>query len=110
MRCRWTVARSGGSRTGGTGALYSALADGTDLRRHTDLGGYYARHATTDGQRVVYQRAGEIWILASLDAEPMRLDIRLRDDRPGRAPYQLSARSQLGSFTLDSTGRALGAE
>ena len=94
----------------GTGALYSALADGTDLRRHTDLGGYYARHATTDGQRVVYQRAGEIWILASLDAEPMRLDIRLRDDRLGRAPYQLSARSQLGSFTLDSTGRALGAE
>ena len=44
----------------GTGALYSALPNGTDLRRHTDLGEYYARHATTDGQRVVYQRAGEI--------------------------------------------------
>lgn len=44
----------------GTGALYSALPNGTDLRRHTDLGQYYARHATTDGQRVVYQRAGEI--------------------------------------------------
>jgi len=36
----------------GTGALNSALPDGTDLRRHTDLGQYYARHATTDGQRV----------------------------------------------------------
>jgi tricorn protease len=94
----------------GTGALYSALPDGTDLRRHTDLGEYYARHATTDGQRVVYQRAGEIWLLESLDAEPVRLDIRLGADRSGRAPYPVSAKSQLGSFTLDYTGQVLGAE
>jgi len=94
----------------GTGALYSALPDGTDLRRHTDLGEYYARHATTDGQRVVFQQAGEIWMLESLDAEPVRLDIRLGGDRSGRTPYPVSARSQLGSFTLDSTGRVLGAE
>ena len=94
----------------GTGALYSALPDGTDLRRHTDLGQYYARNATTDGQRVVYQRAGEIWLLESLDAEPARLDIRLSGDRSGRAPYPVSAKSQLGSFTLDSAGRVLAAE
>jgi tricorn protease len=94
----------------GTGALYSALPDGTGLRRHTDLGPYYARHATTDGQRVVYQRAGEIWLLESLDAEPVRLDIRLSGVRSGRAPYPLSAKSQLGSFTLDSAGRVLGVE
>jgi tricorn protease len=93
----------------GTGALYSALPDGTDLRRHTDLGQYYARHATTDGQRVVYQRAGEIWLLESLDAEPVRLDLRLSGARSGRAPYQVSAKSQLDSFTLDSTGRVLAA-
>lgn len=94
----------------GTGALYSALPDGSDLRRHTDLGPYYARHATTDGQRVVYQQAGEIWMLESLDAEPVRLDIRLSGVRSGRAAYPVSAKSQLGSFTLDSTGRVLGAE
>ena len=94
----------------GTGALYSGLPDGTDLRRHTDLGQYYARHATTDGQRMVYQRAGELWMLESLDAEPVRLDIRLSGVRSGRVSYPVSAKSQLGSFTLDSTGRVLGAE
>jgi tricorn protease len=94
----------------GTGALYSALPDGTDLRRHTDLGEYYARHATTDGQRVVYQRAGEIWLLETLDADPVRLDIRLSGVRSGRSPYPVSAKSQLRSFALDSTGRVLGAE
>ena len=94
----------------GSGALYSALPDGTDLRRHTDLGQYYARHATTDGHRVVYQRAGEIWLLESLDAEPARLDIRLSGVCSGREPYPVSAKSQLGSFTLDAAGRVLGAE
>jgi tricorn protease len=94
----------------GTGALYSALPDGTDLRRHTDLGEYYTRNATTDGRRVVYQRAGEIWLLDSLDAGPVRLDIRLSEGHSGRVPYQVSAKSQLGSFTLDSSGRVLAAE
>ncbi len=94
----------------GTGALYSALPDGTDMRRHTGLGEYYARNATTDGQRVVYQRAGEIWLLESLDAEPVRLDIRLSEEHSGRAPYRVPAHSQLGSFTLDSAGRVLAAE
>jgi tricorn protease len=94
----------------GTGGLYSALPDGSDLRRHTDLGEYYARHATTDGQRVVYQRAGEIWMLESLDAEPVRLNIRLSGDRSGRAPYPVSAKSQLGSFTLAPTGQVVAVE
>src|SRR5690349_7358376 len=94
----------------GSGALYSALPDGTDLRRHTGLGPYYARHATTDGRRVVYQRAGELWLLESLDAEPARLDIRLSGAGSRRAPYPVSAPSQLGSFTLGSAGGVLGAE
>jgi tricorn protease len=94
----------------GTGALYSALPDGMDLRRHTDLGEYYARNATTDGQRLVYQQAGELWLLEALDAKPVRLDIRLSEARRGRDPYPVSAKSELGSFTLDPTGQVLAAE
>lgn len=51
----------------GTGALYSSLADGSDLRRHTPLDGFYARHAATDGTRVVYSSAGELWVLDDLE-------------------------------------------
>ncbi|NUP47387.1 MAG: peptidase S41 [Catenulispora sp.] len=94
----------------GTGAIYSALPDGADLRRHTDLGEYYARHATTDGRRVVYQRAGDLWLLESLDAEPVRLDIRLGGDHPGRARYQVTAAAELGTFRLDPAGRSVAAE
>jgi hypothetical protein len=59
---------------------------------------------------VVYQRAGEIWMLESLAAEPVRLDIRLSETGSGRAPYPVSAKSQLGSFALDAAGRTLSAE
>ena len=53
----------------GSGSLYSSLADGSDLRRHTPLDGFYARHAATDGTRVVYSSAGELWLLDDLDGD-----------------------------------------
>ncbi|MBR7827536.1 PDZ domain-containing protein [Actinospica sp. MGRD01-02] len=94
----------------GTGAIYSALPDGSDLRRHTDLGTYYPRHATTDGERIVYERAGELWLLDSLDADPVRLDVRLGGVRSGRSPFPVSAASGLGHYALSTTGRVIAAE
>lgn len=41
----------------GIGNLYSCAYDGSDLRRHTDHDAFYARHAASDGTRVVYQCA-----------------------------------------------------
>ena len=49
----------------GTGNIYSCALDGSDVRRHTDHDGMYARNPATDGQRIVYHVAGDIWILDS---------------------------------------------
>ncbi|MEU3514792.1 S41 family peptidase [Streptomyces sp. NPDC006654] len=102
----------------GTGALYSSLADGSDLRRHTPLGGtsrsseaesgggFYARHAASDGTRVVYASAGELWLLDDLEgAEPRPLDVRLGGQRVDRQPYPLDAARWFGSASPDHTGR-----
>ncbi|MFJ9818249.1 S41 family peptidase [Streptomyces sp. NPDC101151] len=102
----------------GTGALYSSLADGTELRRHTPLGGisrsgeaesgggFYARHAATDGHRVVYSSAGELWLLDDLDAaEPRRLDIRLGGPRVDLQPFPVNASRWFGSAAPDHTAR-----
>lgn len=94
----------------GVGALYSTARDGSDLRRHTELGPYYARHASTDGSRVVYQCAGEIWLLASLDAEPVKLELILGGVRSGREPFPVSAKDSLGVLGLCRTGRIVAAE
>ncbi|TWF76555.1 tricorn protease [Pseudonocardia hierapolitana] len=94
----------------GWGNLYSLGADGTGLRRHTDHGGpgapaFYVRHASTDGERVVYESAGELWILDSLDAEPRRLDVRLGGPRTNREPHRVSAARELTWAAPDRTGR-----
>ncbi|MFD5798428.1 S41 family peptidase [Streptomyces diastatochromogenes] len=90
----------------GTGALYSSLADGTDLRRHTSLDGFYARHAASDGRRVVYSSAGELWLLDDLDgAEPRRLDIRLGGPRVDLQPRPVNAARWFGHAAPDHTAR-----
>ncbi|WP_405365822.1 PDZ domain-containing protein [Kitasatospora sp. NBC_00039] len=104
----------------GVGELYSSLPDGTDLRRHTTSPeGFYARNAATDGTRVVWHRAGDLWLLDNLDgpdnpdgtggpdgAGPRRLDVRLAGPRAGRRPRPVSAAHWLESAAPDRTGRA----
>ncbi|MEU5094681.1 PDZ domain-containing protein [Streptomyces sp. NPDC020996] len=91
----------------GVGALYSSLADGSGLRRHTPVEpGFYARHASGDGTRVVYCSAGELWILDDLDgAEPRRLDIRLGGQRTDLQPYAVNAARCFRSAAPDHTAR-----
>lgn len=94
----------------GVGAVYSALPDGSDLRRHTEHGPYYARHATTDGERVVYECAGDLWLLGTLEEAPVRLGVRLGGVRAGRAPFPVSAKSGLRDYSLCRSGRIVAAE
>ncbi|MFJ5064013.1 S41 family peptidase [Streptomyces nigra] len=90
----------------GVGALYSSLADGTDMRRHTPIDGFYARQAAGDGSRVVYASAGDLWLLDDLDtAEPRRLAVRLGGQRTDRRPYVLNAARWFGSASPDHTAR-----
>ncbi|MBD0840777.1 S41 family peptidase [Streptomyces sp. TRM68416] len=90
----------------GIGNLYSCAHDGSDLRRHTDHDAFYARHASSDGTRVVYQCAGDLWIVDGLDAEPRRLEVRLSSPRAGRRRYQVPAAQHLDGISVDETGRA----
>lgn len=90
----------------GVGALYSSLADGTGLRRHTGVEGFYARHAATDGTRVVHAAGGELWLLDGLDGdEPRRLGIRLGGQRADLQPHPVHAGSHLSAASPDRTGR-----
>jgi tricorn protease len=91
----------------GTGNVYSCALDGSDLRRHTDHEGWYARQASTDGQRIVYARGGELWLLDGLQAAgPVRLDITLGSPVRGRAPRLVTAEDHVGSLSVDHGGRA----
>ncbi|MDX3457564.1 S41 family peptidase [Streptomyces sp. ME02-8801-2C] len=92
----------------GVGNLYSCAYDGSGLRRHTDHDAFYARHASSDGTRVVYQCAGDLWIVDDLAAGslPRRLDVRLGGPRTGRRTYQVPAAQHVDGISVDETGRA----
>ena len=95
----------------GTGNVYSCALDGSDLRRHTDHEGWYARQASTDGQRIVYARGGELWLLDGLEAAgPFPLDITLGSPARGRAPRLVTAEDHVGSLSVDHGGRASSVE
>ncbi|MEU7718480.1 S41 family peptidase [Streptomyces tibetensis] len=92
----------------GVANLYSCAYDGSGLRRHTDHDAFYARHAASDGTRVVYQCGGDLWLVDDLspDSGPRRLDVRLSGPRTGRRPYQVAASRHLDGLSVDETGRA----
>ncbi len=90
----------------GTGNIYSCALDGGGIRRHTDHDGMYARNPATDGQRIVYHVAGDIWILDSPQAPPRRIEVSLSSPAAARAPRLVSAEDHLGSLDCDRTGQA----
>ena len=91
----------------GTGNIYSCGLDGGGVTRHTDHDGLYARNPSTDGRRIVYHVAGDIWVLDGPDAPaPRRLEITLGSPAAGRAPRLISAKDHLGALDCDQTGQA----
>ncbi|HEX4721261.1 MAG TPA: PDZ domain-containing protein [Pseudonocardiaceae bacterium] len=90
----------------GVGSLYSCRPDGDDLRRHC-VPEFYARHASSDGQRIVYESAGRLWLVPDLapGTEPTQLDIRLGGPDSGRQPYPIETAKHLGDAVPDHTAR-----
>lgn len=90
----------------GYGNLYSVKPNGKKLRRHTDHQGFYVRHASSDGRRVVFESAGNLFLIDGLDAEPVQLDITLGSAGTSRRPYPLNVAEHLGGVRPLGDGKA----
>jgi tricorn protease len=91
----------------GTGNIYSCALDGSGISRHTDHDGMYVRNPSTDGQRIVYHVAGDIWVLDGPDAAgPRKIEITLGSPAAARSPRLISAKDHLGALDCDRTGQA----
>ena len=94
----------------GVGNLYSCLPDGTDLRRHSDHDDFYARHAQTDGRRIVYQCGAELWLFDPAGDVTQRLPIEVASHRTQAARKFVPAADHLAGFRVHPAGHSLALE
>ena len=91
----------------GVGNLYSCRPDGGDLRRHTDHADYYARHAQSDGRRIVYQHAASLWLFDPAAGTSRALDIQVPSARTQAARRFVPADQHLLGAQLHPAGHSL---
>jgi tricorn protease len=91
----------------GIGNLHSCLPDGSDLRRHSSHDDYYARHAQTDGTRIVYQCGADIWLFDPASDRTARVDIAVASHRAQAARKFVQASEHLGTVHVHPAGHSL---
>ena len=91
----------------GIGNVYSCLATGEDLRRHSDQTEYYARGLSGDGTRLVYFAGGDIY-LSRPGCQRRRpgLEITLGSASTQRARKFVSAGRYLDAWAIHPKGHA----
>ena len=94
----------------GVANLYSCRPDGSDQRRHTDHDDFYARHAQTDGRRIVYQCGADIWLFDPARDATVKLSIDVPSHRTQAARKFVDAAENLAGFEVHPHGHSLAVE
>jgi tricorn protease len=91
----------------GVGNLHSCLPDGTGQRRHTDHEDYYARHAQTDGTRIVYQCGADLWLFDPASGRTAKVAIETPSHRTQAARRFVPAAEHLGTAHVHPAGHSV---
>lgn len=91
----------------GVGNLYSVTPTGAGLTRHTRHHDFYARFASSDGRRVVYHCAADLWLFEPDPGRATKLDVTVPSSRPQRSRKFVSPAKLLESIDLHPQGHSL---
>jgi tricorn protease len=91
----------------GVGNLYSCRPDGSDRQRHTDHDDYYARHAQTDGRRIVYQCGADLWLFDPARDRTEKIDITVPSHRTQASRRFVPAADNIAGFHVHPAGHSL---
>lgn len=84
--------------------LYSCTPHGKDLQRHTDHEDFYIRYPNSDGQRIVYQCGGDIFLFDPKTEVSQKIDITVHTPRPQLARKFVAPARFLDSYGLSPNG------
>ncbi len=91
----------------GVGNLYSCRPDGSAVQRHTDHAEHYARHAQTDGRRIVYQCGAALWLFDPASDATRVLEIQVPSSRTQAARKFVPTAENLHDVALHPAGHSL---
>jgi len=91
----------------GFGNLYSCLADGTGLRRHTDHADFYARNASSDGRRIVYHAGADLYLFDPAADSSQKIAVEFYSPQVQRNRRFVNPERYLSSWAIHPHGIAL---
>lgn len=91
----------------GIGNLYSCTSDGENLQRHTFHNEYYARNASTDGQRIVYHAGADLFCFDPAAGTHQPIDVQFHSPRVQRQRKFVDADQFLEAYDLHPEGHAV---
>ncbi len=94
----------------GVGNLWSCLPDGSDARQHTHHVVHYARSANSDGERIVYACAADLWLFDPANHSTHKLDISVPSARTQAARRFVPAAEQVQGVNVHPQGHSLAVE
>lgn len=91
----------------GHGNLYSVTPTGRNIERHTHHEDFFARFASTDGERIVYHSGADLWVFDPRTNESSRVSATLPSARPQLNRRFVPASKHLESVDLHPQGHSL---
>ncbi len=88
----------------GIGNLYSCTSTGEDIRQHTDHQDFYARHLSSDGQRLVYHAGADLYLFDPATESVQHLEVSLPSIRTQLNRKFVPAGSYLDTYALHPQG------
>ncbi|HEX7973948.1 MAG TPA: hypothetical protein VF498_06040, partial [Anaerolineales bacterium] len=91
----------------GVGNLYSCLPSGEDLSRHTDHEQYYARNASSDGQRIVYHTGADLYLYDPVSDQNKIVPVEFHSPQTQRNRKFVDSAKYLSDWDLHPNGQAV---
>lgn len=91
----------------GVGNLYSVLASGKGLKKHTFEKDYYVRNLNSDGTRLVYHCAGELYYFDPATDKAQHIPVQVHSQGTHKQHKWIPAMQNLENYQVSPTGQSL---
>ncbi|MBX9690636.1 MAG: PDZ domain-containing protein [Candidatus Obscuribacterales bacterium] len=92
----------------GIGNIYSLRADGRDLQRHTNHSEYYVRFPHSDGRKIIYSCAGDLYVFDPDTGKSVLLQIQAYSLEQQSTRKFADANYYLEHYSLHPNGHSVG--